>query len=335
MSSRRSSGPSGYVADAHCDTLSNIAEGRDSGLVNAYNTSRLSPFIQLFAIWTDDLSGEISATAAERYGIDPCDLFGYVKGVSKDYFDAASASGLVHCDTFADVEKAVSLRRNISMPALEGSGFIDDLDKLRYVRSVLKIRFLMLTWNHSNILACGSAVSLTADDTGLTAYGREFLKECGKLGIAVDLSHASFQTMKDVLRYYDGPVFASHSNFYAVTKHCRNLPDDVVREIKNRGGFIGLNTYLPFVREGASDFSTYRAEFIYDHVEYALSEDLGDVVGFGFDVDGMEGYPCDISLDDSIHDQYVRMFEERFGHGAPALDKLKGDNFISFLKRIG
>ena len=324
----------GYIADAHCDTLLNIAEGRGSLLVNDYNTSRRAPFIQLFAIWTENGTGTVPEAAAERYGLSDGDIFGYVKRVSEDYFKAAAESGISHCDSFSDVRKAVSLRRNISMPALEGSGFIDSPEKLRFVREELRIRFLMLTWNHSNALASGALDSLTSRDLGLTDRGRALLKECAKLDIAVDLSHASFKTMRDVLKYYDGPVFASHSNFYAVTKHPRNLPADVAKEIARRGGFIGLSTYLPFVREGVSGFSDYRASFIMDHVGYALSEGLGGSVGFGFDIDGVEGYPCDISLSESIHDQYVDMLGGGGNIDGVTLDRIKCGNFISFLKRI-
>lgn len=324
-----------YICDAHCDTLLNIAEGFDTKLVNAYNTSRSSPFIQLYAIWTDNGEGLISKAAAGHYGISQDDVFGYVKRCSGDYFGALEAAGLTHCGSFGDVAAAISSRSNISMPALEGSGFIDSLDKLHYVCEVLKIRFMMLTWNPSNILAAGAGASFTDEDTGVTAYGREFLAECEKLGVAIDLSHASFNTMQDVLTYFSGPVFASHSNFYSVTKHRRNLPDDVAGEIRRRGGFIGLNTYLPFVREGTSDFSLYKAGFIMDHVEYALANGYGDVIGFGFDIDGMEGYPCDIDLDKSIHDQYVEMLAGQGCIDGELLDKVKGGNFISFLKRMG
>lgn len=105
------------------------------------------------------------------------------------------------------------------------------------------LRCLGLTWNNSNALA-GAAVDGGA---GLTRLGREVVRECQRRGVLVDLSHASDQTARDVLRRAQGPVFASHSNARALCDVRRNLPDELLEEIGRQGGMVCANFYPGFL----------------------------------------------------------------------------------------
>ena len=320
-----------YTCDCHCDSVLNVVRGEGETLLNEYNVSREGPFLQLFAAWTENGSGLCDSRASSFTGIDPKDVFALAVKMVKTVMEKAPAENMTLCVTKNDVRGAVKAGKNIAMAAMEGCGCVDSLEKLHMLRE-LGVRFATLTWNPSNILASGCSSSGTPDDKGLTEYGREFVKECGKLGIAVDLSHASVKTMRDVLEEDSCAVFASHSNFRSVCDHVRNLPDDVAEEIVRRGGFIGLNTYLPFVAGGIS-YGEYDAEMIFPHIYYAAEKGWLGALGFGFDIDGVEAYARNVPLDRSIHDTYARIIREKSGLDEKTQIAIRGGNFLEFVGR--
>lgn len=320
-----------YTCDCHCDSVLNVVRGDGGTLVNEYNVSREGPFLQLFATWTENGSGLCDRRASEFTGIEPSDIFKLAVKMVETVREKAPFENMTFCESTAEVLKASSQGRNIAMASMEGCGCVDTLEKLHYLRK-LGVRFATLTWNPSNILASGCSATGTSEDRGLTDYGREFIKECGKLGIAVDLSHASDKTMRDVLEEDCCAVFASHSNFREVCDHVRNLPPDVAEEIVNRGGFIGLNTYLPFVIEDVP-FELYDAEMILHHVYYAADNGWLGSLGFGFDIDGVEAYARNVPLDRSIHDTYMKILSENSCLHEDTLRAIRGGNFFDFLER--
>ena len=299
-------------------------------MVNDYNTSKEGPFLQLFAIWTESGSGKVEKRCREHYGLSELDNYELILKIIEDYHLCRRHENLSHCYNAATVKKAVEAGKNIAMLAIEGCGAIDSLEKLNEVYN-LGTRFVTLTWNPDNCIAHGCDASWTDRDTGLTDFGKEFVKECGRLGIAVDLSHASNKTMTDVLELDCAPVFASHSNFRAVCNHRRNLPDEVALGICAKGGFIGLNTYLPFVKEGVG-YPDYHANELVRHAEYADKLGIIDHLGFGFDLDGIDGYAVEIDGSRSIHDQYIKVFEDE-GITGDRLEDIFGNNFLKFIER--
>ena len=80
-------------------------------------------------------------------------------------------------------------------------------------------------------------------DRGLSDFGREVVRECNQLGIMLDISHASDETMWAVIRTSEKPIFASHSGARAVTNSVRNLTDEMLRELARKGGVVGIGAY--------------------------------------------------------------------------------------------
>ena len=101
-----------------------------------------------------------------------------------------------------------------------------------------------LGWNEQNVLTGSHATG-----GGLTDRGREYVKECQRLGILVDVSHISDAGFWDILSMTQAPVIATHSNSRSICGHSRNLTDDMFLEICRTGGVAGINLYTEFLGE--------------------------------------------------------------------------------------
>jgi membrane dipeptidase len=317
-----------FVVDTHCDSISReIKEG--SGLVSSYNASR-SARVQVYAMFCDfpwpmpEIYKQIGAKDG-RDIVTGGDLLDYY--IDKYYERIERYSNMTHANSFAEIKDAICVGHSAGLLSVEGCNAIDTLEKLNtyYKKGV---RLVGLTWNHNNVVACGASVSRTDDDKGLSDYGREFIKECDRLGIVVDVSHSSDKTIDDVLSVSDRAVIASHSNFRKVCDVNRNLEKCHSDEIVRRGGFIGLNLCDAFVTHNKD--VPYVSEMLLPHVQYALDNGYGDNLGFGFDIDGIDVYPSDISMEDSIHDKYIELLSKHYDNDIT--EKIAGVNFMNFYR---
>lgn len=114
----------------------------------------------------------------------------------------------------------------------------------------LGVRMMTLTWNHENELASPNVIPggghniwpcAPNTETGLKEKGFEFLAEMERLHIIADVSHLSDKGFWDIVEHSTRPFAASHSNCRALAPHCRNLTDEMIRALANKGGLVGLN----------------------------------------------------------------------------------------------
>ena len=123
---------------------------------------------------------------------------------------------------------------------------------------------------------------------GLTPRGREFVEEMERLGIIPDVSHLSDAGFLDVLEVTRKPFVASHSNARAVCPNVRNLTDDMIRKLADRGGVMGLNFCPDFLEEkpvGEENPGTVAA--VVRHAEHIAKVGGVEVLGLGSDFDGI------------------------------------------------
>src|SRR5690606_21429193 len=117
----------------------------------------------------------------------------------------------------------------------------------------LGVRYMTLT--HSNNIDWADSCCEAPVHGGLTEFGKEVVREMNRLGMLVDLSHVSPETMHDALDVAEAPVIFSHSSARAVTDHPRNVPDDVLRRLRDNGGVV-MVTFVPsFINEEVRRFS--------------------------------------------------------------------------------
>lgn len=155
--------------------------------------------------------------------------------------------------TADDMEQARAGGRIASLMGAEGGHSIDDsLGVLRTLYD-LGVRYMTLTHN-TNTAWADSATDKPAAG-GLTAFGEEVVREMNRLGMLVDLSHVSPDTMRAALRVTEAPVLFSHSSARAVCDHVRNIPDDVLAALPGNGG-VAMATFVPkFILPAAIDWT--------------------------------------------------------------------------------
>ncbi|MFI1764397.1 dipeptidase [Streptomyces sp. NPDC020800] len=165
--------------------------------------------------------------------------------------------------TAADMEAARAEGRIASLMGAEGGHSIaNSLGTLRGLYG-LGVRYMTLTHN-DNVDWADSATD-EPKAGGLTAFGREVVREMNRLGMLVDLSHVAATTMRDALDASSAPVLFSHSSARAVCDHPRNIPDDVLERLPGNGG-VAMVTFVPkFVLQAAVDWTAAADENLRSH----------------------------------------------------------------------
>ncbi|WP_030393455.1 dipeptidase [Kitasatospora purpeofusca] len=171
--------------------------------------------------------------------------------------------------TADDLEAARAEGRIASLIGAEGGHSIDcSLATLRALYA-LGVRYMTLTHNDNTPWADSATDKPAAG--GLTAFGEEVVREMNRLGMLVDLSHVSADTMRDALRVSEAPVLFSHSSSRAVCAHPRNVPDDVLARLADNGG-VAMATFVPkFILPAAIEWTAAADENMrahgFDHLD--------------------------------------------------------------------
>ena len=152
---------------------------------------------------------------------------------------------LMIATTAADIRRAKAQRKVAALMGIEGGHAIENsLATLREFHR-LGVRYMTLTWNNTNDWA--DAGRGEKKYGGLNDFGREVVREMNRLGMMVDVSHVSDDTMSDALDVSTAPIIASHSSARALSNVPRNIPDDLLRRIAKNGGVVNVNFYSGFV----------------------------------------------------------------------------------------
>jgi membrane dipeptidase len=125
----------------------------------------------------------------------------------------------------------------------------------------LGLRIMGFAWSWRNEVADGTAEK---NSSGLSHFGVELVREMNRLKILIDLSHISDACFYHVLNVSEAPVIATHSNARALHNHPRNLSDDMIRKLAEKGGVMGLCFFPHFV----SSKENVTVDDIVDHVDY-------------------------------------------------------------------
>jgi membrane dipeptidase len=200
--------------------------------------------------------------------------------------------------TAAETEQAIKAGRIASLIGMEGGHSIDDsLPALRMFYA-LGARYMTLT--HNGNLRWADAAADKPAAGGLTKFGEEVVREMNRLGMLVDLSHVSADTMEDALRVTAAPVIFSHSSARAICNVPRNVPDNILQSVAKNGGVV-MVTFVPgFISQAVADFDakpeaerkgmtapTATLSQVADHIDHIRKLAGIDHIGLGGDFDGI------------------------------------------------
>ncbi|WP_314357514.1 membrane dipeptidase [uncultured Veillonella sp.] len=264
------------MIDLHCDTIMQLLDHPDSGdlyrntwKIDIEKLQKAHSKVQDFALFIN--LGETN---------DPYGRYEEMRNLCTTQIHLYGEH-IQHVLSYQDVESVYESGKIGALMSIEEGGVLGgDLDKLKQAYQD-GVRLITLTWNYPNGLGephCGE------QHKKLTPKGIEFVEAMQDLGIIVDCSHlndAGTEQLGDIL---DVPFVASHSNAREVTAHTRNLPDNLIKLIANKGGVIGLNFAQSFL--GTSPVS--RIEDIVKHGLYLINKGGEDVVALGTDFDGIK-----------------------------------------------
>jgi membrane dipeptidase len=273
-----------------------------------------------------------------------------------------------------DIEEAHRRGKIAALMGIEGGHAIED--SLRLLRDYydLGIRYMTLTHSNTNNWADSSG---DIDDAkvkhhnGLTDFGKQVVREMNRLGMMVDISHVADKTFWDALEVSRAPIFASHSSCRALTRHARNMTDDMIVALAKKGGVVQVNFYCGFISQkfrdnDAADTKALDARMAQETAGKKLSEpdqqilseklrkELGlsratladvvdhidhirkiagiDAIGLGGDFDGVSCTP--IGLEDvSKYPNLTRALLEK-GYSAEDIRKIYGGNFLRVMRAV-
>lgn len=153
--------------------------------------------------------------------------------------------------TASDVVRIQKSGKIASLIGVEGGHCIED--SIENLRRLHELGAGYMTLTHSETLSWADAATDDARHEGLTLFGEEIVREMNRLGMLVDLSHVSDETMKDAIQVTTAPVIYSHSSARAIANHPRNVPDDVLKLIKQNGGVVMINFYPGFIHPQSAE----------------------------------------------------------------------------------
>lgn len=156
------------------------------------------------------------------------------------------------------------------------------------------IRLVTLTWNYENCLGSPNSCDLEVMSRGLKPFGKEVVERMNDLGMPIDVSHLSDGGFWDCIKVSRFPIVASHSNARALCPHPRNLTDEMLHALGNKGGVAGVNFYSAFLKKAgkrkAADTGNDRAGLmdIALHAARILNQAGEDALALGTDLDGFD-----------------------------------------------
>ncbi|HHW58413.1 MAG TPA: membrane dipeptidase [Clostridia bacterium] len=306
--------------DFHCDTLYrlvdkqvNFFEKSNEGHVDFPRMKEGKVHLQVFAVFVDPkFMRKNAATIA-------------LKMIDKMHELVEKSNELQLILKGEDIDKIKKEGKIGALLSIEGGEALEGELSLLRMFYKLGVRALTLTWSLRNDL--GDGVD-GVKEAGLTSFGKEVVKEMNRLGMIVDVSHLNEKGFWDVVELSEKPIIASHSNAKTLCSHRRNLTDEQIKAIAQKGGVIGINFVPQFLR----DDKNATIEDILNHIDYMVELVGEDYIGFGSDFDGISSTPEGLE-DISQFPEIVEGLIKR-GYTQEQIEKITYKNFENLIKKI-
>ncbi len=228
----------------------------------------------------------------------------------------------------SDIMRIIGEGKLCGLIGLEGGTAIgNNADRIKEFFE-LGVRYIGLTWNNSNLIATSAKDETSKGSGGLTEFGKSVIQRMNQEGMLIDVSHLGEKSFWDVMSISEDPVIASHSNCYSLNPHYRNLTDEQIKAIADKGGYIGVNFYDKFlVKKGSADI-----EDVLNHIDHLKKTGGIDCIGIGADFDG--GITPAAGLEDATkYPELTKKLLEK-GYTEEEVRKILGENFLRVFKKV-
>lgn len=271
------------VVDFHCDVLYKLLlddeltfQGSKPGILDVtYERLKAAgTILQTFAIYVpQSMNGRLEPI---------------LESVDRFHQLVLSCDDMVWVRTSKELDACIKDGKIGALLSLEGvDGLQGQMPMLRILHQ-LGVRAAGLTWNHANWAADGV---METRGGGLTTKGRQFVVECNKLGILLDVSHLSEKAFWEVAELSTKPVIASHSNAKAICDHPRNLTNEQIKRLIEKQGLIGI-TFVPYF---VSNAEVVQVDDVLRHIEHMCELGGESHIMLGSDFDGIDQYVMGLS----------------------------------------
>ena len=311
------------IFDGHCDTILEVMNHRrtlekksTTGHLDIPRMKEGGIDVQFFAVFIEDIYKPDRSLKRTLQLID-C----FYREIENNHDD------ILLVTNYNQIKEANRAGKIAAILSIEGGEALEgDLGVLRVLYR-LGVRLLTLTWNQRNQIADGIGESRTG--SGLTEFGLKVIDEMNRLGMLIDVSHLSETGFWDVIKRSKTPIVASHSNCYALCPHLRNLKDEQIKALTDKGGVIGI-TFVPNFLTQEKRKTTVKD--VVKHIDYLVEKAGIDCVGLGSDFDGTGSLPLGLEGVDKIPNITEELLDR--GYKEKDIKKILGENFLRVFKEV-
>jgi membrane dipeptidase len=266
--------------------------------------------------------------------------------------------------TVDDIRRIHAKGKIASMIGVEGGHCIEN--SINVLRQLYKLGARYMTLTHSDTIDWADSGTDEERHGGLTPFGREVIAEMNRLGMMVDISHVSINTMKQAMEASKAPVIFSHSSSRTVAESPRNVPDEVLELVKAKDGVVMVNFFSGFVvpeaaarymdrlnrerelKKTIKDPELLQAELrrtdprgpmargtihdLVDHIDHIVKVAGVDHVGLGSDYDGVSTLPTQLE-DVSCYPYITQALLDR-GYSEADIKKILGENLLRVMQKV-
>lgn len=330
------------LIDMHCDTISRLMDREDETLeknslcINLEGMEKAGTMVQFFACFVHAISYESEKMKSE---MDNILMNG---GITSKAWDRAFQAVLKMAER-TDREQNARIRTADSYMQImenEKSGYISaiktveeggvldgDFKRLDTLYDA-GIRLVTLTWNYPNCIGFPNSRNSNVMKKGLTDFGLELIERMNSLGMIIDVSHLSDGGFWDCIRLSKEPICASHSNARSICPHPRNLSDEMLKALAEKGGAAGLNFYPAFLKEKGET----TVDDIVSHAIHMINVGGENLPAIGTDFDGFDNRPHSRWISDVSGMELLWDAMRKRGITQRQIDKLMSENALRCIR---
>ena len=314
------------IIDMHCDTIYKLVNSKEEKNLKKNDLSvdieKLkggNSLAQFFALFIDKEECEDS--------LDTC-----LKMLDRFYLELKKNEDNIRlARNYNELCNNKSLGKISAFLTIEDGGALKG--KLYNLRNFyrLGVRLITLTWNYKNEIGYPNCKDKYMEK-GLTTFGVELIEEMNNLGMTIDVSHLSDGGFYEVAKHSKDPFIASHSNARAITPHRRNLTDEMIKLLSEKGGIMGINFCNGFLKTmGDDNTGVSNIEDMVRHIKHIKNVGGVQCIALGTDFDGIS---CPVEIQDISQMEKLVIALDKEGFSEEEIEKICYKNAERIIKDI-